>query len=131
MDKLSESQEDYLKKIYEIHMEGKEIRVTDIALQMGISKPSVNKAINMLKQLGLISHEHYGCIELTPEGIAQGEEITENYKVSYKFLVDVLGVPEKEAEEEADGMEHILTKNTRKRLKKHIKKAKETSSKKK
>ena len=50
MTKLSSSQEDYLKEIYLMYMRGQEIRVTDIAVTLGISKPSVNKAINSLKE---------------------------------------------------------------------------------
>lgn len=124
MDKLSSSQEDYLKEIYLMSLKGDEVRVTDIALKLGISKPSVNKAINLLKQMGYISHEHYGSIELTPEGQELGREIAENYKVANKFLVEILGVSEECAAGEAHGMEHVISKGTRKKLKKYMKKLK-------
>lgn len=124
MEKLSSSQEDYLKEIYLMSIKGSEVRVTDIALKLGISKPSVNKAINMLKQMGYISHEHYGSIELTPEGQEIGKEIAENYKIANKFLVEVLGVPEESADVEAHGMEHVISRGTRKKMKKYMKKMK-------
>ena len=75
-------------------------------------------------QMGYISHEHYGDIRLTPSGMEVGREITENYKVSRKFLTEILGVSEETADLEAHGMEHILSKGTRKKLKKHMKKIK-------
>lgn len=124
MEKLSSSQEDYLKEIYLMSIKGSEVRVTDIALKLGISKSSVNKAINMLKQMGYISHEHYGSIELTPEGQEIGKEIAENYKIANKFLVEVLGVPEESADVEAHGMEHVISRGTRKKMKKYMKKMK-------
>lgn len=124
MDKLSVSQEDYLKEIYRRYSSGEPVRITDIALSLGISKPSVNKAVKLLMQMGYISHEHYGDIQLTPSGMEVGKEITENFKVSRKFLVEILGVPEETADMEAHGMEHVLSKGTRKKLKRYMKKLK-------
>lgn len=124
MDKLSTSQEDYLKEIYLMDLKGKEVRVTDIALKLGISKPSVNKAVNLLKQMGYISHEHYGSIELTPEGREIGREIAENFRIAGKFLNEVLGVSQEVAQQEAHGMEHVISKGTRKKMKKFMKKNK-------
>lgn len=124
MEKLSGSQEDYLKEIYLLHMCGKEVRVTDIAAILGISKPSVNKAIKILKDQGYIDHEHYGTIELTEQGMALGKEIAENYRIANKFLTEVLGVDPELASKEAHGMEHVISKGTRKKLKKFMKKLK-------
>lgn len=124
MDKLSPSQEDYLKEMYFVHMRGQTVRVTDIALLLGISKASVNKAINILKDLGYIVHEHYGSIELTEAGLAAGREISENYRIVHKFLLEVLDVDPELAALEAHGMEHVISKGTRKKLKKFMKKQK-------
>ena len=63
--RLSASLEDYLKEIYLLNLEGQEVRITDIARSLGISKPSVNRAMNTLKELELLEHEHYGKITLT------------------------------------------------------------------
>ena len=65
---ISKALEEYLKTMYVIQIQNKEIRVTDIANQMNISKPSVNKAINNLKENGLVYYETYGKIELTEKG---------------------------------------------------------------
>lgn len=124
MDRLSSSQEDYLKEIYLMSLKGQEIRVTDIALKLGISKPSVNKAMNLLKTMGYISHEHYGSIELTQQGQVLGKEIAENYKIVCRFLVEILGVSQECAAEEAHGIEHAISRGTRKKMKKYMKKVK-------
>lgn len=120
--KLSNAMEDYLREIYLLTVDGQEVRVTDIALVLGISKPSVNKAVNTLKEQGYILHEHYGRIELTDEGRIVAEDLLETNKVVRKFLEEVLGVNAETAGIEAHQMEHILSKGTRKKLKRYTKK---------
>lgn len=119
--RLSASLEDYLKEIYLLHQESKEVRVTDIAKRLGISKPSVNRAMNTLKEMNLLEHEHYGTIVLTESGIEIAKNILDTYKVLYKFLTEILGVDEETAANEAHQMEHAIGKSTRKKLKKLIK----------
>lgn len=119
--RLSASLEDYLKEIYLLHQESKEVRVTDIAKRLGISKPSVNRAMNTLKEMNLLEHEHYGTIVLTESGIEIAKNILDTYKVLYKFLTEILGVDEETASNEAHQMEHAIGKSTRKKLKKLIK----------
>lgn len=119
--RLSASLEDYLKEIYLLHQESQEVRVTDIAKRLGISKPSVNRAMNTLKEMNLLQHEHYGTITLTEAGMDIAKNILDTYKVLYKFLTEVLGVDEDTASKEAHLMEHAIGKSTRKKLKKLIK----------
>lgn len=119
---LSSSQEDYLKEIYRLTRQEEDVRVTDVAAILGISKPSVNRAMNTLKELGYIEHEHYGTIKLTKEGIDAGKNVYETYKTAYKFLTEFLGVKASEAEAEAHLMEHAVSKGTRKKLKKFMRK---------
>ena len=124
-EKLSMALEDYLKEIWIIASEGKEVRVTDIALARGISKASVNKAMHQLKDRGLISQEHYGSIYLTEQGELLAEDIVDNYKICYRFMTKMLEIDEEEAKAQADVMEHIINKDSRKKIKKFIKKQKE------
>ena len=63
--KLTNSQEEYLKTIYLLEKNNKKVRVTDIAKKLKITKPSVNKGINVLKEIGLVNYEAYGDIMLT------------------------------------------------------------------
>ena len=84
--RLSASLEDYLKEIYLLNLEGQEVRVTDIARSLGISKPSVNRAMNTLKELQLLEHEHYGKIILTESGSDMAKNILDTNKIIYRFL---------------------------------------------
>ena len=65
---ISKSNEEYLKTMYILQKQVGNIRVTDIAQKMNCTKPSVNKALNNLKDNGLILYESYGPITLTSEG---------------------------------------------------------------
>jgi len=121
---LSSSMEDYLREIYVLTQKNDEVRVTDIAQLLGISKPSVNRAMNTLKEQGYIEHEHYGTIKLTKAGAEAGKSVYDTYKIVYKFLTDVLEVRPTDAEEEAHLLEHDISKGTRKKLKKFMKKRK-------
>ena len=122
--RLSASLEDYLKEIYLLNLEGQEVRVTDIARSLGISKPSVNRAMNTLKEL----HEHYGKIILTESGSDMAKNILDTNKIIYRFLTEILDVDEQTAIAEADLMEHDISKGTRKKLKKFIKKSADKKS---
>ena len=121
---LSSSMEDYLREIYVLTQKNDEVRVTDIAQLLGISKPSVNRAMNTLKEQGYIEHELYGTIKLTKAGAEAGKSVYDTYKIVYKFLTDVLEVRPSDAEEEAHLLEHDISKGTRKKLKKFMKKRK-------
>ena len=121
---LSSSMEDYLREMYVLTQKIDEVSVTDIAQILGISKPSVNRAMNTLKEQGYIEHEHYGTIKLTKAGVEAGKSVYDTYKVVYKFLTDVLEVNPADAEVEAHLLEHDISKGTRKKLKKFMKKRK-------
>ena len=62
---ISKSLEEYLKTIYVLKKQNGNVRVTDIANYMNCTKPSVNKAINSLKDNGYLNYEAYGTIEMT------------------------------------------------------------------
>jgi Mn-dependent DtxR family transcriptional regulator len=119
---LTMSLEDYLKRIYLLQSEGKEVRVTDIAAVLNISKPSVNRAINMLREEGFLEHEHYGTILLTEKGEKVGRNMYETHKVIKRFLIEILDVDPEIAEKEACLMEHSISKGTKKKWKKFLKK---------
>lgn len=126
--RLSASLEDYLKELYLLNLEGQEVRITDIARSLGISKPSVNRAMNTLKELELLEHEHYGKITLTDAGRDTAKNILDTNKIVYRFLTEILDVDEQTALAEADLMEHDISKGTRKKLKKFIKKSTDKKS---
>lgn len=109
---ITASLEDYLEAIYFLNGKNDYVRVTDIAVELGISKPSVNRAVNTLKEKGYVDHEHYGGLKLTAEGTKIAMEVAERHIMLKKFLMDILGVDEHTAEKEACEMEHVLSDGT-------------------
>jgi Mn-dependent DtxR family transcriptional regulator len=110
---LSPSLEDYLEAIYNLQqMDGNAVRLTDVAQHLSVSKASVNRAIGSLKNSGLVLHEHYGTLSLTPNGKLQAKDIYRRHTVLRAFLIDNLGVDPVRAEKEACMMEHSLSMST-------------------
>ena len=98
---LGESLEDYLETLLILDNENGKIRCVDVAKKMDVSKPSVNKAMNVLKEKGLVQQETYGDIHTTIRS----------------FLEDVLGVAPDTAEEEACHIEHVISEDTFQKIK--------------
>lgn len=94
---ISKSQEEYVKAMYLLNRQNGEIRVTDIANKMNISKASVNKAVKKLKEEGMVEYEAYGDIKLTKSGIELAQKLLEAYDIGILFFRDVLGLDESEA----------------------------------
>lgn len=109
---LSNSLEDYLEGILNLDERNETVRITDLARQLGIAKPSVTEAVKQLVNLGLLEHERYGPLELTPRGREYAGEIRHRHRVIKEFLVRVLGVKSAVAEEEACRMEHAMSPDT-------------------
>ena len=87
---------------------------------MECSKPSVNKAINNLKENNLVEYETYGKIELTEKGIDLAKKILEAYDISYIFFKDVIGLEEEAAKKEAEKLKLIMEDNTINKLAKYV-----------
>ena len=117
---ISKSLEEYLKTMYILKQKNGNIRVTDIAEKMNCSKPSVNKAINNLKENGLINYESYGAIELTENGEDWAKKILETYDIVFVFLKDVLELEPKNAEMEAEKMKLSMSDETINKLAKYV-----------
>ncbi len=110
--RISEALEGYLESIYVFSQRKPSVRITDIALSLGISKPSVNRAVNTLKSQGLVTHEPYGDVTLTEKGRELGRELLARRKMIKKFLIDVLELPRDDAEKEACQLEHNISSST-------------------
>ena len=117
---ISKALEEYLKTIYVLKKQNENVRVTDIANSMNCSKPSVNKAINILKDNGYLNYEAYGTIEMTEKGENLAKKILETYDIVYLFLKDVLALESEEAEKEAEKIKLSMNDNTINSLAKYI-----------
>ena len=110
--RLSEALEEYLEAIYTLSAQNKSVRITDIALKLGFSKPSVNRAVNLLKNAGFVSHKPYCDIELTQSGMLYGDRVYGRHSQIKKFLINVLNINPDDAEKEAVLIEHGISQNT-------------------
>ena len=116
--KLTESIEDYIESIYlDYKKDNGGVRITDLALKMNVSKASANDAVRKLKEMGHVEHERYGQIYLTDSGMKLGEEIYEKHRFLRHFLISVLGVSPSVAEEDACGIEHVISEETFSKMK--------------
>ena len=92
---LTVANEDYLECMVRIEQEGSQgegIRSVDIAQQLGVSKASVNKAVTVLKEQGLVEQSHYGKVMLTDPGRELGRAVWYRHRLIRTFLVQELGV---------------------------------------
>ena len=116
---LQESGEMYLETILILSKRGKVVRSIDVSEYMGFSKPSVSRAIGLLKTGGsVVMDGHDGHLTLTETGRAVAENIYEKHTILSRFLMD-LGVDEATATEDACKMEHVISDTSFAALKKH------------
>ena len=118
--KSSESREMYLEVIYNIEQKNEVIRSIDVAKTLGYSKPSVNRAINKLKDDGLIAQEPYGHITMTDEGRELAKKIKNKHIYLTEYLRLSLGLDVEAAERDACRMEHVVSKETMDAVKKYV-----------
>ena len=115
---LQESGEMYLETIYVLSKNGV-VRSLDVAEYMGFSKPSVSRAVGLLKQGGYLLMDKEGYLTLTESGLDVAKKIYERHTLLSKFLVR-LGVDEKTAAEDACKMEHIISDESFLAIKQHV-----------
>lgn len=110
--KLGESLEDYLETLLILEEEHHKIRCVDVAAFLKVSKPSVNKAMNVLKEKGYVLQESYGDIHFTESGRTYANQVYHRHKTIAQFLRDVLHVDADTADEEACHIEHVISEET-------------------
>lgn len=115
---LHESGEMYLETIYVLSQKSNAVRAIDISEHLGYSKPSVSRAMGILKSGGYITVDTDGHISLTEEGLKTASKTYERHEVLTQFF-KLLGVDEKTASEDACKIEHVISDETFKALKAH------------
>lgn len=118
---LQESGEMYVEAIYVLSQTSSTVRSIDVGEYLGYSKPSVSRAIGVLKKESLVETDDSGFLKLTKEGKLLGKHIYERHTVLTQVLIN-LGVDEKTASEDACRIEHYISDKTFNAIKKHIKK---------
>ena len=116
---MHESGEMYLETILILTGELPFVRAIDIGERMGFSKPSVSRALGLLKRDGLVTTDERSHIRLTEEGEKRARRIYERHVVLSKLFV-MLGVSEDVATEDACRMEHYISDETFEAIKAHM-----------
>ncbi|MEA4882819.1 MAG: metal-dependent transcriptional regulator [Clostridia bacterium] len=109
---ISPSLEDYLEAVLVLAGDDEGVRTTDIAARLGVAKASVNQAMGLLVDHGLIMREKYGPVYLTEDGQNAARAVCKRHRAIKSFLISVLGVDETVAEEDACQIEHVVSKET-------------------
>ncbi len=117
MKNLYESGEDYLETILILSEKNEAVRSVDIAAYLGYTKPSVSRAVGILKDEGYIEVAQNGHITLTEKGRKKAGGVYERHGVIKRFLCEHLGVGGDTAERDACRIEHILSEETFSKIK--------------
>ena len=115
---LQESGEMYLETIYILSRSGAPVRSIDVSEYMGFSKPSVSRAVGILKKDGYLLMDNDGHLTLTDAGLEVARKIYERHTMLTDFLIR-LGVSNAAAGEDACKMEHVISDETFEALKRH------------
>ena len=116
---LHESGEMYLETIYVLTQKSPHIRSIDVAESMGYSKPSVSRAVGLLKNGGYLNMAPDGTLSLTEEGKEVALRIYERHTILSKLLM-AIGVSEETAANDACKIEHVISQETINAIKKYI-----------
>lgn len=117
--RLQESGEMYLETIFVLSQTMDVVRSIDVVEHMGYSKPSVSRAVNLLKKNGYLEIEDNGALHLTDSGREVGEKIYARHKTLTALLMK-LGVDREIASEDACKMEHTISDTTFEAICRHL-----------
>ena len=117
--RLQESGEMYLESIYVLSKKQGTVRSVDISEYMGYSKPSVSRAVSLLKSGGYIAMDADNLITLTPAGLEIAQKIYHRHTLLTQLLIR-LGVPEKIAADDACKMEHTISDESFDAIRRHV-----------
>ena len=118
--RIQESAEMYLETIYVLSKGGGDVRSVDVSEHMGFSKPSVSRAVGLLKSGGYVSVDAVGHISLTEQGLEIAEKIYKRHNSLTRFFIS-LGVSEEQAALDACKIEHDISDEAFEAIERHIK----------
>lgn len=112
----SETAEDYVEAVADIREKQETCRVKDLAQRFAVSHVTVNRIVERLQKEGLLETKPYQPIELTAKGKRLATRCRERHEIVYRFLI-AIGVDEKTAAIDAEGIEHHVSAATLTRFK--------------
>ena len=116
---LQESGEMYLESIFVLSQKSLHVRAIDICEYMGYSKPSVSRAVGLLKDGGYVSVDTNGYLTLTEVGQEVAEKIYKRHTQICEFL-EMIGVTHQTASEDACKIEHVISDESLNAIMKHV-----------
>lgn len=119
---MYESGENYLETILVLSKRGGIVRSIDIAKELNFSKPSISRAVGILREDGYISIDEDGNIKLTKKGKDKADQIYERHQILTTFLMTTAQVSSDIAEEDACKMEHVISEETFQGIKEFLQK---------
>ena len=119
--RMQESGEMYLETILILSQKKQYVRSIDVCEYMGYSKPSISRAVSLLRNNGYVDMDDRGYLSLTESGRDIAEKIYERHQVLSKVLIG-LGVDEKSAAVDACRIEHVISDKTFDAIKDHVEK---------
>lgn len=105
---MYESGEDYLEAILMIWQEKNECHAIDVAHKLNVSKPSVSRAMGILKEDGYIFIDENLHINFTEKGWAKAQNVYDRHQLLTKFIMKITGLEEGQAEQNACRVEHVI-----------------------
>ena len=120
---LQESGEMYLETIYVLSLRGKGVRAVDVAEYMGFSKPSVSRAMGLLRGAGYVELDEAGCLRLTEEGRRVAGKTYERHLFLTDFFISI-GVNAETAAQDACKIEHDISDESFEAMKQYAAKRK-------
>ncbi len=119
--RILESGENYLETILILKNRNGSVRSIDVANELCFTKPSVSRAIGILKKAGLLEIGEGGLLLLTEEGESRASEVYERHRLISRFLVEILQVSKETADADACKIEHFLSEETFQKIKDKLK----------
>ena len=120
LNNLTESAQDYIKVLLDLSKKDSKIHSADVADALGVSRASVSRAMDALKDNGYIIKEKYGTISLTESGYRAANIIKKRNKILTNFMTDILGVNIKVAKQDACRMEHAISAEAALKLEEYL-----------
>lgn len=123
MSKILESGEMYLENILVLRAQQGYVRSIDIVNYTGYSKPSISRAIGLLKKDGMLDVDGDGHITLTAEGERRAQKVYERHRTLTEFF-SMIGVSDETASADACKIEHDISDETFEKIKEHVRRTK-------
>lgn len=109
---MQESGENYLETIYTLNQKYGRVKSVDVARELGYAKPSVSRAVKILKNNNMLTVEEGGYLKLTPAGEERAKEIAEKHEYITEYIIRILHLERDVAEKDACRIEHVISPET-------------------